>query len=170
MNNFQLNFQHNAFQESDENYHHLGRRANSLPSSSQEAWARGSTPRVPAKRTLFVQDVHRKSIAQRSKYPTDYSKTEVENRQWTLTLLSWRTMPGSRITSPSTWESVHVATRGHERQYSQVVYFVRVRMQLALVRSTGLLIRGTRNHQGHNYPPLPDGAALSDWHTWQDEA
>ena len=57
-----------------------------------------------------------------------------------------------------------------KRQYSQVVYFVRVRMQLALVRSTGLLIRGTRNHQGHNYPPLPDGAALSDWQTWQDEA
>ena len=57
-----------------------------------------------------------------------------------------------------------------KRQYSQVVYFVRVRMQIALVRSTSLLIRGTRNHQGHNYRPLPDGAALSDWPTWQDEA
>jgi hypothetical protein len=57
-----------------------------------------------------------------------------------------------------------------KRQYSQVVYFVRVRMQIALVCSTSLLIRGTRYHQGHNYPPLPDGAALSDWQTWQDEA
>ena len=57
-----------------------------------------------------------------------------------------------------------------KRQYSQVVYFVRVRMQIALVRSTILLIRGTRNHQGHNYRPLPDGAALSDWQTWHDDA
>ena len=57
-----------------------------------------------------------------------------------------------------------------KRQYSQVVYLVRVRMQIALVRSTSLLICGTRNHQGHIYRPLPDGAALSDWQTWQDEA
>jgi hypothetical protein len=57
-----------------------------------------------------------------------------------------------------------------KRQYSQMVYYVRVRMQLALVRTTSLLIRGSRNHQGHCWRILPDGAAMSDWQTWQERA
>jgi hypothetical protein len=43
--------------------------------------SRGSTPRVPAKRTFFVREVHRKSIAREGPISTDYSKTEVENRR-----------------------------------------------------------------------------------------
>ena len=50
-----------------------------------------------------------------------------------------------------------------KRQYSQIVYYVRVRMQIALVRSTSLLIRGS-------FRSTPDGSALSDWQTWQDRA
>ena len=57
-----------------------------------------------------------------------------------------------------------------KRQYSQLVYYVRVRMQIALVRSTSLLIRGSRNHRGHSFRSTPDGSALSDWQTWQDRA
>ena len=57
-----------------------------------------------------------------------------------------------------------------KQQYSQIVYYVRVRMQIALVRSTSLLIRGSRNHRGHCFHSTPDGSALSDWQTWQDRA
>jgi hypothetical protein len=57
-----------------------------------------------------------------------------------------------------------------KRQQSQMVYYVRVRMQLALVRTTSLLIRGSRNHQGHCWHNPPDGAAMTDWQTWQERA
>ena len=49
-----------------------------------------------------------------------------------------------------------------KRQYSQMVYHVKVRMQLSLVRTTSLLIRGSRNHQGHCWRIPPDGAAMSN--------
>jgi hypothetical protein len=57
-----------------------------------------------------------------------------------------------------------------KRQYSQMVYYVKVRMQLSLVRTTSLLIliRGSRNHQGHCWRIPPDGAAMSDWQTLQE--
>jgi hypothetical protein len=55
-----------------------------------------------------------------------------------------------------------------KRQYSQMVYYVRARIQLSLVRTTSLLIRGSRNHQGHCWRNPPDGAAMSDWQTWQE--
>ena len=36
-------------------------------------------------------------------------------------------------------------------------------MQLSLVRTTSLLIRGSRNNQGHCWRKPPEGAAMSDW-------
>jgi hypothetical protein len=36
--------------------------------------------------------------------------------------------------------------------------------------STHLLIRGSRNHQGHCWRNPPNGAAMSDWQTWQETA
>jgi hypothetical protein len=57
-----------------------------------------------------------------------------------------------------------------KRSYSQMVYYVKVRIQLSLVRTTSLLIRGSRNHQGHCWRNPPDGAAMSDWQTWQETA
>jgi hypothetical protein len=55
-----------------------------------------------------------------------------------------------------------------KRPYSQMVYYVKVRMQLSLVRTTSLLIRGSRNHQGHCWRIPPNGAAMSDWQAWQE--
>jgi len=48
-----------------------------------------------------------------------------------------------------------------------MVYYVRMRMKLSLVCTTSLLIRGSRNHQGHCWRKPPEGAAMSDWQTWQ---
>jgi hypothetical protein len=76
--------------------------------------ARGSTPRVPAKRFFFVRDVTEKASRAKVQKSTDHSKTLLPNRRWTLTSLSWRTTPDIRITSPSTWESVHVSTLPHD--------------------------------------------------------
>jgi hypothetical protein len=56
-----------------------------------------------------------------------------------------------------------------KRSYSQMVYYVKVRIQLSLVRTTSLLIRGSRNHQGHCWRNPPYGAAM-DWQTWQETA
>ena len=55
-----------------------------------------------------------------------------------------------------------------KRGYSQMVYYVRVRMAIAVVRANSLLIRGSRDRQRPRRPLIPDGAALGDWQTWQD--
>ncbi len=53
-------------------------------------------------------------------------------------------------------------------EYSQMVYYVRVRMAIAVVCANSLLIRGSRDQQRPRRPLIPDGAALGDWRTWSD--
>ena len=63
--------------------------------------------------------------------------------------------------------AVHLAgKRNHE--YSQMVFYVRVRMAIAVVRANSLLIRGSRDKQRARLPLIPDGTALGDWQTWSD--
>jgi hypothetical protein len=52
--------------------------------------------------------------------------------------------------------------------YSQMVYYVRVWMAIAVVWANSLLIRGSRDQQKPWCPLIPDGTALGDWQTWQD--
>ena len=52
------------------------------------------------------------------------------------------------------------------KEYSEMVYYVRVRMALVVVRANSLLIRGSRVRQ-HPRPPINnDRAALYDWNCW----
>ena len=53
------------------------------------------------------------------------------------------------------------------RPYSQMVYYVRVRMALAVVRANSLLIRGSRDRQPIR-PFVDCGSALRGVQTWQD--
>ena len=55
-----------------------------------------------------------------------------------------------------------------KREYSQMVYYARVRIAIAVVQANSLLIRGSRDQQRPCRPLIPDGAALGDWQTWQD--
>ena len=54
------------------------------------------------------------------------------------------------------------------REYSQMVYYMRVRMAIAVVCANSLLICGSRDQQQPRRPLTPDGAALGDWRTWTD--
>ena len=63
--------------------------------------------------------------------------------------------------------ATHLASKW-KREYSQMVYYVRVRMAIAVVRANSLLIRGSRDRQRPRCPLIPDGAALGDWRTWSD--
>ena len=57
-----------------------------------------------------------------------------------------------------------------QRQHSQMVFFVRSRMSLALVRANSLLIRGSREKRTHRIRPLiDDGPGMTNWHTWSGE-
>ncbi len=53
-------------------------------------------------------------------------------------------------------------------EYSQMVYNVRVRMAIAVVRANSLLIHGSHDRQRPRRPLIPDGAALGDWRTWSN--
>ncbi len=55
-----------------------------------------------------------------------------------------------------------------KRGYSQMVYYVRVRMAIAVVCANSLLIRRSRDRQRPRRPLIPNGATLGDWQTWQD--
>jgi hypothetical protein len=63
--------------------------------------------------------------------------------------------------------ATHLASKWN-REYSPMVYYVRVRMAIAVVRANSLLIRGSRDQQRPRRPLIPDGAALGDWRTWSD--
>ena len=63
--------------------------------------------------------------------------------------------------------AVHLAGKWN-REYSQMVFYVRVRMAIAVVHANSLLIRGSRDRQRARRPLIPDGAALGDWQTWSD--
>jgi hypothetical protein len=54
------------------------------------------------------------------------------------------------------------------REYFQMVHYVRVRMAIVVVRANSLLIRGNRDRQQPRRPLIPDGAALGDRRTWSD--
>ncbi len=54
------------------------------------------------------------------------------------------------------------------RRYSQMVYYVRVWMLIAVVCANSRLIHRSRDRQQPWCPLIPDGAALGHWQTWQD--
>ena len=51
--------------------------------------------------------------------------------------------------------ATHLASKWN-RGYSQMVYYVRVRMAIAVVRANSLLIRGSRDRQQPRRPLIPD--------------
>jgi hypothetical protein len=53
-------------------------------------------------------------------------------------------------------------------EYSQMVFYVRVRMAIAVVCANSLLIHGSRDQQRPRRPLIANGAALGDWQTWSD--
>ncbi len=63
--------------------------------------------------------------------------------------------------------ATHLAGKWN-REYSQMVYYVKVRMAIAVVCANSLLIRGSRDQQRPRRPLIPNGAALGDWLTWFD--
>jgi len=52
------------------------------------------------------------------------------------------------------------------REYSQMVYYVRVRMAITVVRKNSLLICGSHDQQQLRCSLIPIEAALGDWWTW----
>ena len=55
-----------------------------------------------------------------------------------------------------------------ERPYSQMVWYVRVRMSIMIVRANTLLLRGSRDRQSPRKPQISDRASSSDWRTWEE--
>ncbi len=53
-------------------------------------------------------------------------------------------------------------------RYSQMVYYVRDQMSIAVACTNSHLIRGSRDGQQPRCPLIPDKAALRDWQIRQD--
>ena len=56
-----------------------------------------------------------------------------------------------------------------KREYSEMVYYVGVRMALAVVRANSLLIYGSRVRKKPRPPINSDRAALQEWNYWHDD-
>ena len=63
--------------------------------------------------------------------------------------------------------ATHLAAKWR-KGYSEMVYYIRVRMALAVVKANSLLIRGSRDRQRASHPQIVDASALLDWQTWED--
>ena len=50
-----------------------------------------------------------------------------------------------------------------KKNYSEMVFYVRARMALSVVRANSLLIRGSRDRQKPRRPLISDRAAMMDW-------
>ena len=77
-------------------------------------------------------------------------------------------MPGREALNAMRQLGTHLAEKW-ERQRSQMVFYVRTRMSLALVRANSLLLRGSRDRQHRIRPLIENGPGMSNWHTWSGE-
>jgi hypothetical protein len=62
----------------------------------------------------------------------------------------------------------HLLEKWH-KQLPQMVYYVRIRMAIAVVRANSLLIRGSRDRQRPRRPVISDRHAMNDWRTWSEQ-
>jgi len=77
-------------------------------------------------------------------------------------------MPGREALNAMRQLGTHLAEKW-ELQRSQMVFYVRVRMSLALVRANSLLLRGSRDRHHRIRPLIENGPGMSNWHTWSGE-
>jgi hypothetical protein len=49
------------------------------------------------------------------------------------------------------------------------VYYVRIQMAIAVVRTNSLLIRGCRDRQRPRHPAISDQHAMNNWVTWSEQ-
>ena len=62
----------------------------------------------------------------------------------------------------------HLLEKWH-KQLPQTVYYVRIRMAVAVVRANSLLIRGSRDRQRPRRPVISDRHTMNDWRTWSEQ-
>jgi hypothetical protein len=62
----------------------------------------------------------------------------------------------------------HLSEKWH-KQLPQMVYYVRIWMDIAVVRANSLLIRGSRDRQCPRRPVISDRHAMNDWRTWSEQ-
>jgi hypothetical protein len=62
----------------------------------------------------------------------------------------------------------HLSEKWH-KQLPQMVYYVRIRMAIAVVRANSLLIRGSKDRQRPRHPVISDRHAMNDWRTWSEQ-
>ena len=55
-----------------------------------------------------------------------------------------------------------------KKPYSEMVYYVRVRMNLTVIRANSLLICGSRDCQKACLPVINDRTSMYDWRMWHN--
>ena len=62
----------------------------------------------------------------------------------------------------------HLSEKWH-KQLPQMVYYVQIRMAIAVVRANSLLIRGSRDRQRPRCPVISDWHVMNNWRTWSEQ-
>jgi hypothetical protein len=137
-------------------------------------WERGRTCIFD----MRITDTDARSYRKRDfgKVLLQYEKEKKDKYLWTCLELQKDFMPmvysvdgiaGREARNAKKRLTTHLASKWN-RGYSQIVYYVRVWMAIAVVRANSLLIRRSRDQQHSRRPLIPDRAALGNWQTWQD--
>ncbi len=62
----------------------------------------------------------------------------------------------------------HLLEKWH-KPLPQMVYYVWIRMSIAVVRANSLLIRGSKDQQCSHCPAIFDQHAMNNWQTWSEQ-
>ena len=114
------------------------------------------------------KDVSKVLAAQEKEKKDKYLKTCHEMRKdFTPMVYSVDGIAGREARSAEKHLATALAVKW-KKPYSEMVYYVRVRMNLAVIRANSLLIRGSRDCQKARRPVINDRASMYDWRTWND--
>ena len=107
---------------------------------------------------------HEKVLAAQEKEKKDkYLRSCLEQRKdFTPMVYSVEGIPGREARNAEKHLATLLAAKWR-RPRAQMVFYVRVRMALAVVRANSLLFRGSRDRAKARPPLVRDGAALNDW-------
>ncbi len=89
-------------------------------------------------------------------------------KDFTLLVYSVDGIAGREAKNAEKRLAYHLSEKWH-KQLPQMVYYVRIRMAIAMVCANSLLIRGSRDRQRPPRPVISDRHAMNDWRTWSEQ-
>ena len=143
--------------------------------SSHGFWQRGRTAIFDVRitdtqsRSYWNKDYQKVLAQQEEEKKNYYLRPCLEMRKdFTPLVYSVNGITGREAKNAEKHLAYHLLEKWHKLP-PQMVYYGRIRMTIAVVRTNSLLIRGSRDRQRPRRPVISDQHAMYDWRTWSEQ-